>query len=103
MHHLPYIILISGFPVVFWTSPSTSAQGRARRLWSALGERESSSDLIQISYPTAALKYYPENFSRIILRPRVWKFNIELNISFREMKLDRRLCFTFVIRAADIS
>jgi hypothetical protein len=69
MHHLPYISLISGFPVGFWTSASTSDRGRAPSLWSAREERKSSSDLIQISYPTAALKYYPEKLFKNHIAP----------------------------------
>jgi hypothetical protein len=64
LHHLDLWI-----PCGFWTPPSTSTQGRARRLWSALGERESSSDLIQISYPTAALKYSPEKLFKNHIAP----------------------------------
>jgi len=54
MRHLPYVILISGFPIDLWASALASDQ--CRHVSSVREERESFSDLIQISYPRVALK-----------------------------------------------
>jgi hypothetical protein len=53
--------------------PPQSPTGAERHVFGVREEKESFSDLIQISYPTVALKYYPEKLFKNHIAPSSWE------------------------------